>query len=57
MGNPRRLYMAVRLSIYGFHFRKMLKSVHQQIEKLASASANQRAVADNECGLAADKSI
>ena len=31
---PRRLPLAVRYSIYGFHFRKMLKNPHPQIEEL-----------------------
>jgi radical SAM superfamily enzyme YgiQ (UPF0313 family) len=55
--NPRKLAMAVRLSIYGFHFRKMLKSVHQQIEKLAVTSAKGNVSVNNECSLAAEKSI
>ena len=37
---PRRLPLAVRFSIYGFHFRKMLKNLHPQINELAVASAN-----------------
>ncbi len=36
---PRRLPLAVRFSIYGFHFRKMLKNVHVQINELAAATA------------------
>jgi radical SAM superfamily enzyme YgiQ (UPF0313 family) len=59
--NPRKLAMAVRLSIYGFHFREMLKSVHQQvhqqIEKLAAVSAKGRVSVNNECSMAAGKSI
>ena len=31
---PQRLPLAVRYSIYGFHFRKMLKNLHPQIEEL-----------------------
>ncbi len=38
---PRRLPLAVRYSIYGFHFRKMLKTLHPQMEELVSSS-NQR---------------
>ena len=30
--SPRRLVLAVRLSIYGFHFRKMLEHVNSQIK-------------------------
>ncbi len=36
--NPRRFPLAVRFSIYGYHFRKMLKKVRPQIEELASCS-------------------
>jgi hypothetical protein len=38
---PRRLPLAVRFSIYGFHFRKILKSIHPQISTLAAVSENQ----------------
>ena len=31
---PRRLPLAVRYSIYGFHFREMLKNLHTQVEEL-----------------------
>jgi radical SAM superfamily enzyme YgiQ (UPF0313 family) len=31
---PKRLPLAVRFSIYGFHFRKILKSLHPQMEEL-----------------------
>ncbi|MBN2376144.1 MAG: DUF4070 domain-containing protein [Sedimentisphaerales bacterium] len=36
--NPRRLPLAVRFSIYGFHFRKMLKTINPQMKELAAAS-------------------
>jgi radical SAM superfamily enzyme YgiQ (UPF0313 family) len=36
--NPRRLPLAVRFSIYGFHFRKMLKIIHPQMKELTAAS-------------------
>jgi hypothetical protein len=39
--SPRRLYLAVRLSIYGFHFRKMLKNIYPQIEEMAADSTNE----------------
>ena len=35
--NPRRLPMAVRFSIYGFHFRRMLKTIHPQMKELVSS--------------------
>lgn len=35
---PKRLLWAVRFSIYGFHFRKMLKTLHPQIDQLALSS-------------------
>ena len=35
---PRRLPLAVRYSIYGFHFRKMLKNLHPQMEELVLSS-------------------
>jgi hypothetical protein len=38
--NPRCLMLAVRLSIYGVHFRKMLKNIHIQTKALATAPAN-----------------
>jgi radical SAM superfamily enzyme YgiQ (UPF0313 family) len=40
--SPRRLMMAVRLSIYGFHFRKMLKNIYPQMKIIAAGSMNQR---------------
>ncbi len=36
--NPRRLPLAVRFSIFGFHFRKILKTIHPQMQELASSS-------------------
>lgn len=41
----RRVPLAVRYSIFGFHFRKTLKSIHAQMKELAANSAN-------ECGIA-----
>ncbi|MDH4202904.1 MAG: DUF4070 domain-containing protein [Phycisphaerae bacterium] len=38
---PRRLPLAIRFSIYGFHFRKILKSIHPQISTPAAVSANE----------------
>jgi len=35
---PRRLPMAVRLSIYGFHFREILKNIHPQIKEITAHS-------------------
>ena len=41
---PQRLPLVIRFSIYGFHFRKILKSINPQINALAtSASAGNRA--------------
>ncbi len=37
---PQRLPLAVRYSIYGFHFREMLKNLHPQINELIASSAN-----------------
>ena len=34
--DPRRMPLAVRFSIYGYHFRKMLKSIHPQLKGLSS---------------------
>jgi radical SAM superfamily enzyme YgiQ (UPF0313 family) len=45
--SPRRLYMAVRLSIYGFHFRKMLKNIYPQVKEIAENSLNKRNTAAN----------
>ncbi|MGA2070067.1 MAG: radical SAM protein [Sedimentisphaerales bacterium] len=45
--SPRRLVMAVRLSIYGFHFRKMLKNIYPQMKEIADSSMNK-------CGTAVD---
>jgi hypothetical protein len=39
--SPRRLVLAVRLSIYGFHFRKMLEHVNSQMKELATISSNE----------------
>ncbi|MDD5458658.1 MAG: radical SAM protein [Phycisphaerae bacterium] len=39
--NPRRLPLAIRFSIYGSHFRKMLKNMHPQMKELASNSMNE----------------
>jgi radical SAM superfamily enzyme YgiQ (UPF0313 family) len=39
--SPRRLALAVRLSIYGFHFRKMLEHVNSQMKELAATSSNE----------------
>jgi len=36
--NPLRLPLAVRFSIYGFHFRKMLKTIHPQMKELVLSS-------------------
>ena len=36
--DPRRLPLAVRLSIYGFHFRKILKTIRPQTNEHGSAS-------------------
>jgi len=38
---PQRLPLAVRFSIYGFHFRKMLENLHPQINELVASSANE----------------
>lgn len=37
---PRRLPLAVRFSIYGYHFRKMLKNLPPQMDELAAVSAS-----------------
>jgi radical SAM superfamily enzyme YgiQ (UPF0313 family) len=39
--SPRRLVLAVRLSIYGFHFRKMLEHVNSQMTELVATSSNE----------------
>ncbi len=36
----RRVPLAVRYSIFGFHFRKMLKTIHAQMKKLAATSVH-----------------
>ncbi len=38
--SPRKLALAIRFSIYGFHFRKMLKTIHVQMKELAATSVN-----------------
>jgi hypothetical protein len=38
MTKPRRLPMAVRFSIFGFHFRKILKNIYPQMKEAAAAS-------------------
>ncbi|MHC5090046.1 MAG: B12-binding domain-containing radical SAM protein [Planctomycetota bacterium] len=38
--NPRMLPLAIRFSIYGFHFRQILKGLHPQINAIAVASEN-----------------
>jgi hypothetical protein len=43
---PRRFPLAIRFSIYGFHFRKILKSIHPHINALAAISANEDNVAE-----------
>jgi hypothetical protein len=41
---PQRLPLAIRFSIYGFHFRKILKSINPQINALtANAGAGNTA--------------
>lgn len=37
---PQRLPLAVRFSIYGFHFRKILKNIDPQLSELAAHSMN-----------------
>ncbi len=36
--SPRRFPLVVRFSIYGYHFRKLLKTVHPQIDELAACT-------------------
>ena len=36
---PRRLPLAVRFSIYGFHFREILKTIHPQIKTLSAGTS------------------
>ena len=38
--NPRRLPLAVRFSIYGSHFRQILKTIHPQMKELAASSSS-----------------
>jgi len=37
----RRVPLAVRYSIFGFHFRKILKSVHTQMKKIPAAATKE----------------
>jgi hypothetical protein len=39
--SPQRLLLAVRLSIYGYHFRKMLEPINSQMKVLAATSSNE----------------
>jgi radical SAM superfamily enzyme YgiQ (UPF0313 family) len=39
--SPRRLTLAVRLSICGFHFRKMLENINSQMRELAATNSNE----------------
>ena len=41
---PRRLPLAVRFSIYGFHFRKILKSIHPQINALGASASTDKTI-------------
>jgi hypothetical protein len=45
--NPRRLPIAVRLSIYGVHFRKMLKNIYPQMKEIAANSTNEYGTVDH----------
>jgi radical SAM superfamily enzyme YgiQ (UPF0313 family) len=36
--SPRRFILAVRLSIYGFHFRKMLKNIYPQMKECGTTA-------------------
>jgi len=45
--NPRKLPLAVRLSIYGFHFRKVLKTIQDREDEFVPAPANEYNPADN----------
>jgi radical SAM superfamily enzyme YgiQ (UPF0313 family) len=55
--SPRRFMLAVRLSIYGFHFRKMLQNIQNHMEILAEKSANEYKPAASEHRLLTDKLI
>jgi radical SAM superfamily enzyme YgiQ (UPF0313 family) len=35
---PKKFHLAVRFSIYGYHFRKMLKNLRPQLEKVTSGT-------------------
>jgi radical SAM superfamily enzyme YgiQ (UPF0313 family) len=45
--SPRRLLMAVRLSIYGFHFRRMLKNMYPKMKEIAANSTNEYNTVDH----------
>jgi radical SAM superfamily enzyme YgiQ (UPF0313 family) len=53
----RRLPLVVRYSIFGFHFRKILKNVHTQMKELASTSPNKHIAVGTDPRLLTDKSI
>jgi radical SAM superfamily enzyme YgiQ (UPF0313 family) len=44
---PRRLPIAVRLSIYGFHFRKMLKNIYPQMKEVVAKSTSKLSAVDH----------
>ena len=46
--DPRKLPLVVRYSIFGFHFRKTLKSVHAQMKELAATSVNKCNIVEND---------
>jgi radical SAM superfamily enzyme YgiQ (UPF0313 family) len=46
--DPRRLPLAVRFSIYGFHFRKMLKNIQNQTKELALSHGDECSIAGND---------
>jgi radical SAM superfamily enzyme YgiQ (UPF0313 family) len=46
--NPRKLLLAVRLSICGFHFRKMLENINSQMKELTAVSSNEYNSVDHE---------
>jgi radical SAM superfamily enzyme YgiQ (UPF0313 family) len=39
--NPRSLPLAVRFSIFGYHFREILKNIYPQMQEFAASSANE----------------
>jgi radical SAM superfamily enzyme YgiQ (UPF0313 family) len=55
--DPRKLSLAVRLSIYGFHYRKMLKAIQNRENKFAPVPVNEYNPADNNRELLTGKSI